>query len=205
MFAALGGTSYAAGSALTGDSPAHHQNAAPWGGGVWANHLGGLPAAAYMLSKHSVSSHGVQFLGLGQTMTLGKSGHFTFTASCSNDPNGAQSVTFAVTSDDTADLDGNGPMPAGSVVKIHVDSDQADTTPQNALNAGDFAQVASASSSTEIGADGQEADIFYTDGVNWGGSNGIPAHACFAGYTGFLYGHNDGGLRGTNVNGGKRS
>ena len=52
------------------------------------------------------------------------------------------------------------------------------------LKAGDFDQVASASSSTEIAADGQEADVFYNDGVNWPAVGDSPAHACFAGYTG---------------------
>jgi hypothetical protein len=71
-------------------------------------------------------------------------------------------------------------------VNVHTNSDAIDTTPDNALNAGDFDQVGSASSSTEIAANGQEVDVFYNDGVNWPSVNGSTAHDCFAGYTGFL-------------------
>lgn len=91
-----------------------------------------------------------------------------------------------MTANTTADLDGNGPMPAGTKINIHTDSDSMDLTSTNMLNAGDFAQVGSASSSTEIAADGQEVDVFYNDGVNWPAGNGSAAHDCFAGYTGFL-------------------
>ena len=66
-------------------------------------------------------------------------------------------------------------------VTIHTDSDALDNQP-----IGDFAQVGSASDSTEISADGQELDVFYNDGVNWPSSDGSSAHDCFAGYTGFL-------------------
>lgn len=48
--------------------------------------------------------------------------------------------------------------------------------------------MGSASSSTEIAADGQEADVFYNDGVNWPAGNGSSAHDCFAGYTGSIGG-----------------
>jgi hypothetical protein len=48
------------------------------------------------------------------------------------------------------------------------------------LKAGDFTQVGSASSSTEIAADGQEADIFSNDGVNWPAGGSSAAHDCFA-------------------------
>lgn len=199
LFAALGGTSYAADSAMNGGSSMgnhgssmgnHGSSMSSQSGSAWASHLGGLPSKDYMLAKHTVSSNGVQFLNAGQTMTLGHAGHFTFSAVCSADPtgNGSQSVTFEVTSNTEASLDGNGPMPAGSVIQIHVDSDQLDSTTAAPLTAGDFAQVASASSSTEIAQDGQEADIFYTDGVNWGQPGSSGSHACFAGFTGFLYG-----------------
>lgn len=47
---------------------------------------------------------------------------------------------------------------------------------------GNFDQVGRASNSTEFAADGQEADIFYNDGVNWPDGNGSRAHDCFAGY-----------------------
>ena len=91
-----------------------------------------------------------------------------------------------MTANTTADLDGNGPMAAGTKINIHTDSDAMNSTQDNPLNAGDFTQVGSASSSTEIAADGQEVDIFYNDGVNWPSGNGSSAHDCFAGYTGFL-------------------
>jgi hypothetical protein len=71
-------------------------------------------------------------------------------------------------------------------INIHTDSDAMNSTQENPLNAGDFTEVGSASSSTEIAADGQEVDIFYNDGVNWPSGNGSSAHDCFAGYTGFL-------------------
>jgi hypothetical protein len=57
---------------------------------------------------------------------------------------------------------------------------------------GEFDQVGSASSSTSIAKDGQEVDVFYTDGVNWpampgvGGVPGVAGHDCFAGFTGFI-------------------
>jgi hypothetical protein len=85
-----------------------------------------------------------------------------------------------------AGLDGNAPAaPGGTPQTIHQDSDAMNSTAQNPLTAGQFAQVGSASSSTEIAADGQEVDVFYNDGVNWPKADGstIP---CFAGYTGFL-------------------
>ncbi len=149
-----------------------------------ANHLGGLDPSAYLNANHLGTSNGEAFLDLGQTKVLGKTGHFTFIATCSNDPGGAQSVTFAVKANTTADLDGGGPVAAGTVVNIHQDSDSLNSTQQTPLHPGDFTQVGSASSSTEIAADGQEVDVFYNDGVNWPSGQGSPAHACFAGYTG---------------------
>jgi hypothetical protein len=153
-----------------------------------AAHLGGQPPSYYLASKHFVSSGGEKFLHVGQTKVLGHAGHFTFSSTCSNPSGqpGAQQVTFDVTANTTADLDGNGPMPAGTKINIHTDSDAMNSTQDNPLNAGDFTQVGSASSSTEIAADGQEVDIFYNDGVNWPSGNGSSAHDCFAGYTGFL-------------------
>jgi len=88
--------------------------------------------------------------------------------------------------DTTAGLDGNAPQAAGNKVNIHTNSDALDSTPDHMLKAGDFDQVGSASSSTEIAADGQEVDVFYNDGVNWAGVGGSQAHDCFAGYTGFI-------------------
>lgn len=151
-----------------------------------AGQLGGKPASYYQPAKNFVSSGGEHFFGLGKTVVLGRAGHFTFTAKCSNDAGGAQSVQFNVSTNDYADLDGNGPGTGPQT--IHTDSDSLNSTASAPLNAGDFTQVGSASSSTEIsGPDGQEVDIFYNDGVNWPRQHGgsIP---CFAGYTGFLAG-----------------
>ncbi len=153
-----------------------------------AKHLGGLDAHSYLQAKHFVSSHGEHFLTVGQTTTLGTAGHFTFSASCTNPSGktGAQQVTFDVTADTTAGLDGNAPQAAGNKVNIHTNSDAMDSSSTNTLNPGDYDQVGSASSSTEIAVDGQEVDVFYNDGVNWPSGNGSSAHDCFAGYTGFL-------------------
>jgi hypothetical protein len=97
-------------------------------------------------------------------------------------------VSFDATANMSADLDGHGPVPAGKTITIHEDSDVLDSTSANPLNPGDLAQVGSASSSTEIAANGQEVGIFYNDGVNWPAGNGSPAHDCFAGYTGLAAG-----------------
>jgi hypothetical protein len=153
-----------------------------------AGHLGGKAPSYYLASKHFVSSGGEKFLSVGQTKVLGHAGHFTFSATCTNSSGtpGAQQVTFDVTANTTSDLDGTGPVTAGNSVNIHTNSDKLDSNPPDAtLNPGDFDQVGSASSSTEIAADGQEVDIFYNDGVNWAVDGGA-SHDCFAGYTGFL-------------------
>ena len=175
LFIALGGTGYAAVVVSTANN---------------AKHLGGQPPSAYLQSRHFAYSHGETFFSVGHTVTRGSNGHFPFTASCTNPSGtpGAQQVTFDVRANTTADLDGNGPMPAGTKINIHTDSDALNSTSTNTLKAGDFTQVGSASSSTEIAADGQEADIFYNDGVNWPAGNGSAAHDCFAGYTGFIGG-----------------
>jgi hypothetical protein len=151
-----------------------------------ARHLGGQPAAYYLAAKHFVSSGGEHFFAPGQSVTLGKAGHFTFTASCTSATGGSQEVSFNVVSNHTADLDGTGPMPAGTPVVIHKDSDADNSTTDAPLKPGDFTQVGSASSSTEIATDGQQVDVFYNDGVNWPAAGHSPAHGCFAGYTGFL-------------------
>jgi hypothetical protein len=174
LFAALGGTGYAASNFV-----ANANN---------ARHLGGKDANYYLAARHFVSSGGEHFFGAGRTVTLGQAGHFTFTATCSNDNTGQNQVTFDVVANTTAGLDGNPPQAAGNKVNIHTNSDALDTTADHTLNPGDFDQVGSASSSTEIAVDGQEADIFYNDGVNWPAGNGSRAHDCFAGYTGFLAG-----------------
>lgn len=185
IFLALGGAAVAAGWNPTQSNVrrlVNHSTA------YNAQHLGGKPPSYYLAARHFVSSGGDQFLRVGQTKVLGKAGHNTFSSSCTNPSGtpGAQQVTFDVTANTTADLDGNGPMPAGTKINIHTDSDALNTSTANPLNAGDFTQVGSASSSTEIAADGQEVDVFYNDGVNWPAGNGSPAHDCFAGYTGFL-------------------
>jgi hypothetical protein len=153
-----------------------------------ARHLGGISARSYLLAKHFVTSGGDHFLTVGQTVMLGRAGHFTFSASCTNPSGtmGGQQVTFDVTANTVAGLDGNPPQAAGKLQNIHTNSDAMDSTTATPLNAGDFDQVGSASSSTEIAADGQEVDVFYNDGVNWPAMNGSPAHDCFAGFTGFL-------------------
>jgi hypothetical protein len=172
LFIALGGTSVAAVVVANANN---------------AKHLGGQPPSFYLQSRHFAYSHGERFFSAGHTVTLGRNGHFTFTSTCSK-VGGQNQVTFDVTADTTADLDGTGPMSAGTKTNIHTDSDALNTTPDAPLNPGDFTQVGSASSSTEIAADGEEADIFYNDGVNWPAGNGSAAHDCFAGYTGFIGG-----------------
>ena len=133
----------------------------------------------------AIGSEGEHFLSIGQTVVLGTVGDFTFSSTCSNPSGmaGGQQVTFDVAADTYADLDGNGPMPAGTKINIHTDSDVLDNQP-----VGGFAQVGSASSSTEISADGQEVDVFYNDGVNWPAGAGTAAHDCFAGYSGLATG-----------------
>jgi hypothetical protein len=171
LFIALGGTAAAVVSTVNN-----------------ARHLGGKPPSYYQQARHFAYSHGERFLSAGHTVTLGKNGHFTFTSTCSKDSTGQNQVTFDVTANTTADLDGTGPMPAGTKVNIHTNSDALDTSTATPLKPGAFDQVGSASSSTEIAADGQEADVFYNDGVNWPAGNGSPAHDCFAGYTGSIGG-----------------
>ena len=172
LFLTLGGTGYAASQFVQTANNAQH--------------LGGKAPSYYLPTRQYATSHGVHFLSAGQNVTLGHVGHFTFTASCTKDSTGQNQVAFGVTADTTADLDGNGPMPAGTPITIHTDSDAMDSTTANPLSPGAFAQVGSASSSTEIANGGQEVDIFYNDGVNWPAGHGAPAHDCFAGYTGIL-------------------
>jgi hypothetical protein len=148
--------------------------------------LGGTSYAAGSIlagSSRPVASHGARFFNAGQTVILGRVDHFTFSASCSK-VKGQNQVTFDVTANTVADLDGTGPMAAGTKVNIHTDSDALDSSPENPIKPGAFTQVGSASSSTEIAADGDELDLFYNDGVNWPATNGQPAHDCFAGFTG---------------------
>jgi hypothetical protein len=187
LFLALGGGgAFAAANGFTSDQ--HIRQVVSHSTANDSRHLGGLPPQAYLQAKHVVSSGGEHFLSVGQTVTLGKAGHFKFTASCTNPSGtpGAQQVTFDVTADTVAGLDGNAPQAAGNKVNIHTNSDAMDSTTDNPLTAGQFDQVGSASDSTEIAADGQEVDVFYNDGVNWGSVNGSQAHDCFAGYTGFM-------------------
>jgi hypothetical protein len=145
-----------------------------------ATDLGGQPASAYEPSSKIVTGGGETFMSMGQTgVVIAKIGHYTFTASCTN-VGGQPQAEFDVTANTVADLDGNGPQPAGFVADIHQNSDALD-----GLAPGAFDQVGSASDSTEIAADGQEVDVFYNDGVNWPSVGGTPAHDCFAGVTGF--------------------
>ena len=180
---ALGGGGYAAASQLTTTQQIKRVVSHSTAGN--SLHLDGHGAGSFLPASHEATSHGDRFLSAGQTVRLGKVGHFTFSSTCSKDSGGGNQVTFDVTANTTADLDGNGPMPAGTKINIHTDSDVLDGNPPP-LSAGSFAQVGSASSSTEIAADGQEVDVFYNDGVNWPAGNGSSAHDCFAGYTGLL-------------------
>jgi hypothetical protein len=151
-----------------------------------ATHFAGLGPKQFVRAEHFATSGGEHFLSAGQTVVLGRNGHFTFASTCSRDSSGQNQVSFDVTANTTADLDGNGPMPAGTKINIHTDSDALDSTSTNTLSPGSFAQVGSASSSTEIAADGQEVDVFYNDGVNWPAGGNTASHDCFAGYTGFM-------------------
>jgi hypothetical protein len=186
MFVALGGGGIAVAATNWNPTEQHVKQLIAHSTAGNANHLGGFGPSYFLKAKHLATSNGEQFLSAGQTAVLGKTGHFTFSSTCSKDSTGQNQATFDVTANTTADLDGTGVMPAGSKVNIHTNSDALDTTPGNPLNPGDFDQVGSASSSTEIAADGQEVDVFYNDGVNWPAVNGSPAHDCFAGYTGIL-------------------
>jgi hypothetical protein len=145
-----------------------------------ATHLNGRPASAYADARRIAGSGGERFLSAGQTVKLGKVGHFTFSASCTK-VGGQNQATFDVVADTTAALDGNAPAPAGTSVNIHTNSDALDMQ-----DPGAFDQVGSASDSTEIAADGQEVDVFYNDGVNWPATGGSAAHDCFAGFTGLM-------------------
>jgi hypothetical protein len=146
------------------------------GNGSGSGHGGGRHNA------HQVTSSGGEgFLRAGQTVRLGRAGHFTFTASCTTDDTGGNVATFDVTADTTAALDGNAPVEAGTKVNIHTNSDALD-----GKDPGEFDQVASASDSTLIAADGREVDVIYNDGVNWPAMGGSLAHDCFAGYTGII-------------------
>ena len=153
LFVALGGGAAVAATQLAGNSA----------------RLGGQPPSYYLAAKHFVSSGGEHFLRRrpDQGPRSRRSLHVQLDVLGSERQPGAQQVTFDVTANTTADLDGNGPMPAGTRINIHTDSDAMNSTQDNPLNAADFTQVGSASSSTEIAADGQEVDIFYNDGVNW--------------------------------------
>jgi hypothetical protein len=188
VFVALGGVAVA--QPYGGWTPHNHPDAskdiqlinhvAPYLSVGNAMKLNGRPASAYADARHIASSGGERFLSAGQTVKLGKVGHFTFTATCSK-VDGANQASFDVVADTTAALDGNAPAPAGTSVNIHTNSDALDMQ-----DPGAFDQVGSASDSTEIAADGQEVDVFYNDGVNWPTMGGAPAHDCFAGYTGFM-------------------
>jgi hypothetical protein len=80
----------------------------------------------YGVARQVVSSGGEKFLRAGQTVRLGRVGHFTFSATCMKDENGENVATFDVTADTTAGLDGNAPAVAGTTVSIHTNSDALD-------------------------------------------------------------------------------
>jgi hypothetical protein len=143
--------------------------------------IAGMPDSTH---GQTTTSGGEHFLAPGETATLMIAGPFTFTASCTTVQSGGQNynqVAFNVlSSQDNSDLDGAGPVRAGTVVNIHTDSDlipnpQGTKPATPALPNGTFDQAPSASTSTEIAPDGTEVDVFYNDGVNLNG------HACFAG------------------------
>jgi hypothetical protein len=184
LFVALGGGGIAVAATNWNPTEQHVKQLIAHSTAGNANHLGGLAPGDYVKAKHLPTSGGEHFLSVGQTVVLGKTGHFTFSSTCSKDSSGQPQATFDVSANTTADLDGTGVSKAGTPVNIHTNSDALDTTPANPLTPGAFDQVGSASSSTEIAADGQEVDVFYNDGVNWPAANGFPAHDCFAGYTG---------------------
>jgi hypothetical protein len=141
-----------------------------------ATDLGGQPASAYEPANKIVTSSGVKFLTVGQSVTIATIGHFTFTEACSGPASNPVS-RFTVNSNVAgADLDGNGPASANPT--------QIDTRGGGG-NGTAFAQSGSASSSTEIAPDGQEVDVFYNDGVNFNGTNSSASQLCFAGLTGF--------------------
>jgi len=150
------------------------------GGAAVANDAKPMVQFTQFPAQAAVSSAGVKFFGAGQTKLLGRAGHFTFSASCSK-VDGQNQVTFDVVADTTAALDGNAPARAGTKVNIHTDSDAL-----NGVAPGTFTQVHSASASTSIAKDGQEVDVFYTDGVNWPAVDGLRGHDCFAGFTGII-------------------
>ena len=170
LFVALGGTSYAAVYVANANN---------------ARHLDGLTPSSFQSAGSVISSNGEKFLSAGQEAVLGHNGQFTFFATCKKE-GGELVASFDVVSSKTADLDGNGPMPAGSKIVIHEDSDAKDSTTEKPLKSGEFVQVGSASDSTEIGANGEEADVFYNDGANWPEGSGSRAHDCFAGYNGLI-------------------
>jgi hypothetical protein len=150
------------------------------GGAAVANDAKPMVQFTQFPAQAAVSSAGVKFFGAGQTELLGRAGHFTFSASCS-EVDGQNQVSFDVVADTTAALDGNAPARAGTKVNIHTDSDAL-----NGVAPGTFTQVHSASASTSIAKDGQEVDVFYTDGVNWPAVDGLRGHDCFAGFTGII-------------------
>ncbi len=76
-----------------------------------ANHLGGKPPSFFLQYRHFAYSHGEKFFNAGDTVVLGRNGHFTFTSTCSKDMNGQNQVTFDVTArhNRRSRRDGSGP------------------------------------------------------------------------------------------------
>jgi hypothetical protein len=95
-----------------------------------------------------VNSGGEQFFRPGQSVTLGKTGHFTFTASCTNATNGSQEGERQCRlQHQHRPRRSRSGRPAGSPVVIHKDSDADNSTTDAPLTPGDFTQVGSASCS----------------------------------------------------------
>lgn len=61
---------------------------------------------------------------------LGHNGHFRFTATCPKDRTGQNQVSFDVTANTTADLDGSGAMPAGTKIHIHTAATRSTAPPR---------------------------------------------------------------------------
>src|ERR1019366_9301407 len=96
---ALGGGTYAAAAGLVTDQ--HIQKVVSNSTAANAKHLNGFGSNHFLPTRNEATSPGVHFLSAGQTVTLGHTGHFTFTSTCSKDSTGQNQVTFDVTADTT--------------------------------------------------------------------------------------------------------
>jgi hypothetical protein len=161
---------------------------------------GGVTSGGGSAHGQIVTSGGEQFYSAQLPLAQGQQpveqplltvGPFKFTVDCTtvlgaDGKTPYNQVAFNVTSSAAnSDLDGQGAVPAGTLVNIHTDSDlkpnpQGATPPTPNLANGTLSQTPSASTSTELAVDGTEVDLFYNDGVNYGN------HACFAGAVAFV-------------------